>query len=381
MANGFRVYPRTDRYFLRLYLLFLGLCAAGAATLVLLADISQQYRRISAQSIQADRGVAETLFGVARYYTAFVPQFMLVHLLPVLLMFAGVLAVTRAASLNEFIALRAVGVSLRRLLAPTLAAALAIGLAFFGARDLFMPRLMVHSARLMSTIRSTSMVTVTLTLPDGDRLQSVTMGHFDSEGRGHNFLLCEQSLEDYRAGVNGGTFHQAREVFLDPQGPAHARQWAWAAASERARRVEIGPYHRAESAWPASEKIPTPMTPAMFARHSLGDDVLTAAELRRLAPTDPVARQELHQRRARPWAGLVMTLLGTAAAMMAIGRGRRPSYVANMLYALGFALAYILLQSTFTGLGQGEAMHPALAAWAPVFIGAAAGGLLLHRVE
>lgn len=378
MRRVFRVLPRTDGHFLRQFFLFLGLCVAVCAALLLVADLSQKFKQIANQA-SGERGMGPALWLIVRYYAVFVPQFLLVHLLPIMLMFAGVFAVTRAAAQNEFIALEAAGVSLRRLVTPMFIAALAVGGVYAATRDAFLPGLIVRAHQLANILRPGQMSTVAFIMPDGDRIQEVSIGHFDPDGRAHNFMLHEQTPEDVRAGRH--RFYQAREAVIYPQGPSAARAYAWAASSPDARRTELSPTRRHESMWSMDEKIATPMTPPMFARHAMGDDVLGADDLAKLAPNDPYARQERAQRHAAPGTCLVTTLLGVAAAMMAMRRGNKPSYVVNLLLSLLAAAGYMLLASFFAGFGQRETLAPALAAWLPVGLGLLAGTLMLARAE
>lgn len=377
--------PRTDLYLLRNYAWSLAMCVAGGGMVVLLANFAQSYRDLAANPDLADLGIAPMVWMLVRYYAAYAPQFILIHLLPILLMLAGVLAVTRGALANEFVALRAAGVSLRRLVLPLAAVALAVGLLHAHARDAYLPALMMEQLRMKGRIQGVDVEPVVLSMRAGDKLQTVLMGHFDVEGFGHNIWIAEQSLDDHQNGVDASTSYFAGLAALNVRAPTEAHPWhhAWTPHHpEGAEKIVFdGGERRVRRPWRAGEAIPTPMTPAMFVRQKLREPVLRAGDLARLAPTDPAARQEIHLRRAAPWSGLVMTLLGTASALWMVGHGRRPSYVVNMLVAMGIAVGFAIVNGVFLDLAAQDSLSPGGAAWWPVVVGGAAGLALLARLE
>jgi lipopolysaccharide export LptBFGC system permease protein LptF len=82
----------------------------------------------------------------------------------------------------------------------------------------------------------------------------------------------------------------------------------------------------------------------------------------------------LHRKIAFPWVTVIMTLI---AIPFAVTTGRR-----GALYGIGIgvalALGYWVTLSVFVAIGQGGAITPLLAAWAPnALFGAAAAYMLL----
>jgi lipopolysaccharide export LptBFGC system permease protein LptF len=88
-------------------------------------------------------------------------------------------------------------------------------------------------------------------------------------------------------------------------------------------------------------------------------------------------RVQLHRKLAFPMVGLVMTVLAVPFSFVVARRGA--------LYGIGIAIlvaiVYWAVLGIFEALGGSAYLHPALAAWAPNLMFAAAGFYLILTLE
>src|SRR5690606_12010197 len=85
---------------------------------------------------------------------------------------------------------------------------------------------------------------------------------------------------------------------------------------------------------------------------------------------------EYHRRFAHPFVMLALAVVGVAVSGSASGK-RQASRARALTWTLGSIVGYFVLGKVFTTLGARGSVPPILAAWAPVLLVAAVGGLLL----
>ncbi len=113
------LFTRLGRYLLRQTLVSIGLTLAGVIATVLLVDIVEQLRALSGRTSLA---LLEAL-----YLTMLKTPLLVEQTLPFVVLVGTMIAIVRLNRRSELVALRASGVSAWRFLAPTAAAAVALG--------------------------------------------------------------------------------------------------------------------------------------------------------------------------------------------------------------------------------------------------------------
>ncbi|MFO7871770.1 MAG: LptF/LptG family permease [Kiritimatiellia bacterium] len=88
-------------------------------------------------------------------------------------------------------------------------------------------------------------------------------------------------------------------------------------------------------------------------------------------------RFDLHRRLAMPWACLIVTLFGIPAG----AKSGRQSALGGIISALAFFFAFYALHQTGLFLGKAQIMAPVLAAWLSNIVFLTAGTIMLIRIE
>ena len=392
-SGFFRPLPRLDRYYALVYLKIAALVAAGCVALVVVADLFQKAEKFMAR---AETGAWHFIGTIAWYYLNFAPLLLFHSLLPVVLLLPAVIALTGAAQHNEYVVLRASGVSIRRALAPLCVSALALSLLYAATRDAYVPGMAIASKRMSGELNnSIDIEPIQVALADGGHQHSVAVGRLDLEGNATNFLLeiRDRALFRQYAGAAISAERNPNDVFqyiarkarlrprTDPPAPDDDRLYEWAPV-EGGRRIEFTYYARREESW--TRPVPTRMTPAMFERHTLGDMVLRRDDLARLEPGDAGIAQERHRRNAEPWRVFLVVLLGSAAAMRLALGSRHTSYVQNVLAAMLVAGAVYFVAALCDAIGGAadrEGSGTVWAVWLPLILGYPLAAWLWWRLD
>ncbi|MFH0910881.1 MAG: LptF/LptG family permease [Planctomycetota bacterium] len=367
--------PKVDGYVARAAA---GMLLSSAVSLCFLLAVVHAFQRMDEfRGFARESGFSllATVWLVIKYYLCLTPQYFIEYMVPLVSVLAGVLVVSSLSAHREFTALRASGVPLRRVVAPTLATVLLLGVGIFLARDAVLPGLAreAHAISLLLDPQGSGQE-VTLVLEDerGRTIRTYMMGHFDSDKEmAHNFRL---EIRDVRAVAEGRA--NEYELFTDRDPTLGDRVW----------RQGYDPAHYRRGAGGLASlpriDIPTRVTPAMLEQEALGPAVMTSTELAALS-TDTGLQAELAQRRAAPVAGTVILLVGLALVLRRerTDPGSSVGRVMNVIYAILVCAAYYLVQHLFLGLAESARLGPNLAAWMPNALFGAWGGYHFWKLD
>jgi len=95
-----RLLPRADWYFARSFLTYLGLCFAAVLGLVIVADLFQRADEFLAYARKSEIGGGALSYIILQYYISQAPSLIIQHMLPLVLLLAGIITVTAASAAN-----------------------------------------------------------------------------------------------------------------------------------------------------------------------------------------------------------------------------------------------------------------------------------------
>jgi lipopolysaccharide export system permease protein len=308
------------------------------------------------------------LGAIARVFLFKVPL-ILTQVMPVAVLAAALVSLGLLARNNEFVALRACGVSVWQLAMPLLSLAAAISVATFVWNEIVVP----YSARRWHTIDSQEI--------KKRGAQSVFMGRqiwfhgragFYNVGRVSGRHQTLYGLSVYQLGTD---FRPTRLIEAD------AASWTgsgWQLVGVRTR--EFGPEGVRESPQ-APPGFTLPETLDDFQVVSLEPEELSYGLLRRQIKDlrhkgvdSSESLVDLHLKLALPVASFMMMLL---AVPLAVVGTRLTSLAASIGVGLVVGFGYFVLIAFARALGQSGALPPAVAAWAANAIFALIGGFYL----
>jgi lipopolysaccharide export system permease protein len=313
-----------------------------------------------------DRGLG--MSGVAYYAALRLPR-LIEQVAPLSVMAGGLFAFAQLARENAVIAMRAVGLSVYRLVAMAMPAAICVVLVYVAAVELVAPR---TDAALQAWWRDTSppvdrteaeprpfrlgldLVVAKLGDDSGRRLEGVNIYRRDGEGR-----LVERvkaPLATYEAG--GWRLHEPQVVRFVGDEPQIS------SAAEMDWLVKMKPAD-AQALLSAS---PTPS--AASARRAM-----TGGASERPASYYAVRVQRAF---AGPLGILVMLLL---TAPVALGNFRNQEGAVLTAAGLGAGLTFLVADGLLEALGESAALSPLLAAWTAPLVFAALAGAVLLKME
>lgn len=371
--------PKADRYFARQFLVTFLLCLVGAAALLIVGDLLQKNDEFMYYVKKSGRDITVVLFMIVQYYAAYTPQIILQWMLPLIILFAGIITITSFSIHNEYIALRSSGISIQRAIVPILIPALLLGYAFELSRDWFMPALVRKNYEIASTVRSRSAQPLSIVVQDGDTRKSISIGHFDHQGYAHNLRIELRDINKYNAGDESFVAYLANRAALQPRFTEDGgHQWKWAPQLNPRKHI-VSLYSRRESEW--NDPLPTMVTPALLERQVLGETVMTWPELEKIAEDDLNAQMEMHHRRAEPWAGMILLMLGSVAVLRRIIHGATPSYIHSIVTSVLVCVGFYIFREAFISLGEIEFLSPATITWFPLIVSGGGGFLLLRKMD
>lgn len=351
------------RYMSRLFLGHLVVVLFGFVALLQAFDLLK-----NADGVMQRHG--ESILPLIRYAGLRLPE-TVSFLLPLGVLMATLLTLTKLVRHNEILALRAAGLSVYRLLPTFAPVAFAIFALHFFMGDQIVP--LARQALIQwdaesrtvpaggtasdreSWIRSgTTIVRVENVLAKGTELRGITLFIRDDKGN-----LVEQ---------------------ID------ARTARYAAGKWRLFQVR-------RSAWPAGQapqvtqidEMPWPsdLDPKQLANLSTPPSRLSLLELIDFVTNPGLGEHPryfyetwLHKRIAMPFASLVMILLAVPVAN-SLNRGMGARFAASM----GLGFLFLVTDGVILTLGEAGLFPPALAAWTPVLIFTSIGGTILISVE
>jgi len=314
-----------------------------------------------------------------QYFWYATPQFVY-YCIPLAVLIGGLVTIGLFTRSSELIVMRACGISLYRTSLPlVLAATIASGVLF-----MFEEHVLAYSNRRAEALRHEIRVGSPRTFDvlnrqwivgrDGDIYNYL---NFDaSAAQLNNFSEFRFAPKSWR--LQSRTFFRTVE-YAGPATTGQEPKVTWEARDGWVREFD----RQAEArGYVTKPRVPVDIEPpSYFATEQPDAERMTYGELRYYiqelrASGFSVVKHEvaLHRKVAFPWVTVIMTLI---AIPFAVTTGRR-----GALYGIGIgvalALGYWVALSIFLAIGQGGAISPLLAAWAPnALFGAAAAYMLL----
>jgi len=366
---------RIDRYVLRTFFSPLVWSALGLPGLLLVIDVFEKLDEFG--GLCAREGTGGALSVIGAYYAGFLSVNAAAYA-SVIVLVAAVLCVATLARSNELVAMRSAGLSLRRALAPLLAAALVLAGLQALARETVVPALARRARLAHARIYGSSDPPE---VSGRDRIRAVAPDGRDLwHGKG-NAHLCAKG---FRRTASGG---EIEGLDLTLQGRQHtvsvrADRATWHRDHWQLEHGRIDRLKDADPVEPAAQLYTTLSPDALEAEQGpmeLGLAALTAARLRRLRKRDACA-VEFAKRFAMPLATVIALLMGLPIVLKrgAEGRARR---VVSVAIALGLGLVYIAAAELAARAGIRGYLEPWLAVALPHAAFLALGSFLYARMD
>jgi lipopolysaccharide export system permease protein len=347
------------RYITRLFL------ARFAFILVVLAALLQIVDLLDNAGTALERGGALTLL----IYAALRLPSIVDQVVPISVLLAASLTLLALVQSNEIVAMRSFGVTVYRIVATIVVAALGIAAAHFVLGDQIAPRTERKFRDWWATVGPEPPQPGTrLWLRDGATAVGV------------------DSVDD-----GGRLLHGVRLILRDAQGQltalivadrAEIRDDAWVLVD--VRRTDLVPAGVRTDAL-QSQIWSTRLTPANFAELLAPTERLSVGHLRDILTGTWAGlrgRQfyeaRLHRKFAFPAASLVMVLLAAPAAH---GTRRRGTMLYGLALGIAAGLFYLFAEAFMLAIGQAGVLPASLAVWAPVLLFASAGAAVLVHLE
>lgn len=304
---------------------------------------------------------------IFRYYLVRLPM-VISYLLPAVVLFATIFTVTRLARSNEILPIAASGISLRRMSAPFLVAAVVAVLGMAANDEFVLPRLgdSIQETDEILSARETSYGVedydgwTKLFAHEYDHvrrvLYSVLITRLDPQARPREHIrarLCRWDPVRRRWVAHDGIVEYPEEFITSP-----------------GSRPEV----RKEPIGPDGYVVEAPFTPETLRKGSTLMNLMTFSPLRRLLeearrfPHIPACALKVHARLSFPLSPVILVLLGLPLVVQAHSR----SFVRDLFFCFLVALAFYLIHFTSMMLGYQGKVSPAVAAWfSPAVFGTA----------
>ena len=351
-----------DRYITRIFVRNLALILGAFVSIFVVADFMDLIDDIHQNRV---RGIT-----VVKFYMYLTPY--IVHLVVPIAILVTVLATFgMLARRNEITALKSVGVSLYRTIAPTLALAAVGSMVLWAMTEFVLPQANLRASFEKNVIKGRPRIMSTYL----DRRWST-----GPDGKFYNFDFVSQD--------GPLTFHGLSVFEVDPRTWHLRDHLSVATARWDGLAYELDRGFRAVMTQPASGlpvnrvyQIASVRTreieaPTFFQREKLPPDTLRygqlgeyIASLESLGLDATESRVQLYRKVAFPFVSIVMTLLAVPFAFTVARRGA----LYGVFLSIIVALLYWACLGTFEALGKNAFIPPLLAAWAPNLLFAAAG--------
>ena len=357
--------PTVIGYVSRLFLGRLGIILFSFAALLQVFDLLK-----NADKVMQRHG--ENILALMHYAGLRLPE-TISFLLPLCVLMASLLTLTRLAQHNELLALKAAGLSIYRLLLAFMPAALVISGLHFLLSDQIMP----IAKRAMIQWDAQSQVSQT----NGPKKDRAT------------WLRSGSTVVRVESVASEGTELRGITLFLrDAKGNLVER------VTGRAARHAAGQWELFDvqsTAWPVgqlpevtrSDRMPwaSDLRPSLLVSLSTPPSGLSLQQLTALADNPEIGEHPgyfyetwLHKKISVPFVSLLMILL---AAPMAQTLRQSHSITASFAAGLGLGFIYLIADGVILTLGEAGTFHPILAAWVPVLLFASIGGSTLISME
>lgn len=379
--RGWRQLPLIDRWLLQELVgpLLFGIAAFTAVSLSV-GVVFELVRRVAESGLPPQVAVQVLLLRL--------PGF-LVLAFPMATLMATLLAYSRLSGSSELTALRSVGVGTNRMVMPALALALAMSLLTFLFNDLIVPR-----ANLVATQTLERALGKAVTNQSGDNILYSRFGRVKEEENGDSIRQLTQ-LFYARKFRNGSMLDVTvidfsrmgqRQMLMAEKGRWNEDQAMWEFSDGRIVNVDEKTGSTTSARfdrylYPLSQdpvevaKLPTDISTMTVGQALRAERLQTEAnnlkEARRL-------RVRIQEKFAFPAICLVFGLIGSSLGVRPHARtSRSQGFGISVLLIFG----YYLMSFIFSSLGITGTLTPLLAAWLPVLVGLASGGLLLRQAS
>lgn len=345
---------RNDRYILRLFFAVAALTSASMLLLTVLARFTRYVDRFRDSGMPA--ADIWRYLGTVALDTSYL-------MMPVVVLIATVLTFTLLSRSNEVVAWRSTGVSLFRLALPILVASGLVAGSTFLMDEYVLPQTNQLKQQLEDRMRGR---------------QTRSFRRADQQ-----WLFGQDRFIYHYSGYDPGTetLHQLEVFEFDAESQLTRRLYA-TRATYQGKRTWL--FDRGWTRSFAGGKVASfrwfedprsaqfPETPDYFKEEERHPAEMTLGELRevmsnieRSGQPDPRFRAHLHRKLAYPVGCLAMALV---ALPFSFRLKRQGGALYGIGLALGLAIAFIVLDSIFTTLGETGTLPASLAAWAPTVL-------------
>jgi lipopolysaccharide export system permease protein len=379
--GGWRHLPLMDRWLLQELVgpLLFGIAAFTAVSLSV-GVVFELVRRVAESGLPPQVAVQVLMLRL--------PGF-LVLAFPMATLMATLLAYSRLSGSSELTALRSVGVGTTRMVVPALALALTMSLLTFLFNDLIVPR-----TNLVATQTLERALGKAVTNQSGDNILYSRFGRVKQEENGDSIRQLTQLF--YARKFRSGSMQDVtlidfsrmgqRQMLMAEKGHWNEAQAMWEFSNGRIVNVdeETGSTTSARFdryLYPLTQdpvevaKLPTDISTMTVGQALRAERLQTEAnnlkEARRL-------RVRIQEKFAFPAICLVFGLIGSSLGVRPHARtSRSQGFGISVLLIFGYYLMSFIVSS----LGITGTLTPFLAAWLPVLVGLASGGLLLRQAS
>ena len=379
--SGWRHLPLMDRWLLQELVgpLLFGIAAFTAVSLSV-GVVFELVRRVAESGLPPQVAVQVLMLRL--------PGF-LVLAFPMATLMATLLAYSRLSGSSELTALRSVGVGTTRMVVPALALALAMSLLTFLFNDLIVPRTNLVASQTLERALGKA-----VTNQSGDNILYSRFGRVKQEENGDSIRQLTQLF--YARKFRSGSMQDVtlldfsrvgqRQMLMAEKGHWNEAQAMWEFSNGRIVNVDEKTGSTTSARfdrylYPLTQdpvevaKLPTDISTMTVGQALRAERLQTEAnnlkEARRL-------RVRIQEKFAFPAICLVFGLIGSSLGVRPHARtSRSQGFGISVLLIFGYYLMSFIVSS----LGITGTLTPFLAAWLPVVVGLASGGLLLRQAS
>jgi len=379
--NSWRRLPLMDRWLLQELVgpLLFGIAAFTAVSLSV-GVVFELVRRVAESGLPAQVAVQVLMLRL--------PGF-LVLAFPMATLMATLLAYSRLSGSSELTALRSVGVGTTRMVIPALALALAMSLLTFLFNDFIVPR-----ANLVASQTLERALGKAVTNQSGDNILYSRFGRVKDEENGDSVRQLTQLF--YARKFRNSTMQDVtlidfsrmgqRQMLMAEKGHWNEAKAMWEFSDGRIVNVDERTGSTTSARfdrylYPFNQdpieiaKLPTDVSTMTVGQALRAERLQTEAnntkEARRL-------RVRIQEKFAFPAICLVFGLIGSSLGVRPHARtSRSQGFGISVLLIFGYYLMSFIVSS----LGVTGTLTPFLAAWLPVLVGLASGGVLLRQAS
>jgi lipopolysaccharide export system permease protein len=314
------------------------------------------------------------------------PSFLVISF-PMATLMATLLAYSRLSANSELTALRSVGISATRMIAPALALALVMTGLTFVFNDVIVPRTNLSAEITLQRALGRSVSTEKGSNIIYSRFGRLVSGDGDSEKGLAQLFYAKSFDEGVMSGVTVLDFSRLgfTQMLVADEARWNERESKW--EFQNGQILTLAPSGSVTSADFDRYLYPLSAAPIRIAKLPKDANNMTVAEaIEAERMLDEAGdRKEARRMRVRiqekftlPMACLVFGLIGSSLGAKPNGRTSRSQ---GFGISVVLILVYYVLSFSFSSLGVKGTLPPVVAAWAPVLISLAGGGVLLRQAS